>query len=479
AAGADRARATLRRERRPRPAHPGDGSGGGGQPARARPGRGGRARAGVAPAHPRRGPAGDLAARERRGHRRPALGRRRRVRAQPDRAPSRCRRRRVRAGPGLHRSPPARADHRQPARQQRPPRRAAGRRGGAGADDRRVGFGARLRPGHARACHRAVRHGRHRPRTRDRPRPLHRRRPGARARRRPAGREPARGRGRGDGRAERPRADRGAGLVRRWLALAGVAAACTACGSGPGLVGSLVKVDSGTGRRVGAPVPLPPAGQPYLLAVGPDGVWLAAGVRLWRVDPDTAQVTSAGPLPGRATALQDAGGAVWTTVTMTGGGRLVRVDPVAGKITAEAPVGPAPSALTVASDSAWVTDSVDQSILRFSLAKEEIRRAGAVALPRSPVRAPTQITVYNGFVWVYERGRVLRISASTDRVLGTTTIASVPGGTIAAGSGGIWVITRTPARGLGAVRLLDGATGLAAGNRIVVGGRPTAIVTDG
>jgi len=325
--------------------------------------------------------------------------------------------------------------------------------------------------------------------------------------------------------------------VRRWLALAGVAAACTACGAGaglhiedggrtvqvgpiapptappqthnqrpaepgvhlggpaaiaydagtlwcavypgPGLVGSLVKVDSGTGRRVGAPVPLPPAGQPYLLAVGPDGVWLAAGVRLWRVDPDTAQVTSAGPLPGRATVLQDAGGAVWTTVTMTGGGRLVRVDPVAGKITAEAPVGPAPSALTVASDSAWVTDSVDQSILRFSLAKEEIRRAGAVALPRSPVRAPTQITVYNGFVWVYERGRVLRISASTDRVLGTTTIAAVPGGTIAAGSGGIWVITRTPARGLGAVRLLDGATGLAAGNRIVVGGRPTAIVTDG
>jgi sugar lactone lactonase YvrE len=325
--------------------------------------------------------------------------------------------------------------------------------------------------------------------------------------------------------------------VRRWLALAGVAAACTACGSGaglhiedggrtvqvgpvapptappqthnqrpaepgvhlggpaaiaydagtlwcavypgPGLVGSLVKVDSTTGRRVGTPLPLPPAGRPYLLAVGPDGVWLAAGLRLWRVDPDTAQVAAAAPLPGRATALEDAGGAVWSTVTTTGGGRLVRVDPATGKIAAQAPVGPSPSALTVATDSAWVTDSVDQSILRFSLAKGAIRRAGAVALPRSPVRAPTQITVYNGFVWVYERGRVLRISPSTDRVLGTTTIASVPGGTIAAGGGGVWVITRTRARGLGAVRLLDGATGLAAGKRVVVGGRPTAIVTDG
>ena len=80
---------------------------------------------------------------------------------------------------------------------------------------------------------------------------------------------------------------------------------------------------------------------------------------------------------------------------------------------------------------------------------------------------------------MYERGRVLRISPSTDRVLGTTTVASVPGGTFAGGSGGIWVITRTRARGLGAVRLLDGTTGLAAGNRVVVGGRPTAIVTDG
>ena len=325
--------------------------------------------------------------------------------------------------------------------------------------------------------------------------------------------------------------------MRGWLLLAGVAAACTACGSGaglhiedggrtvhvrrvappttpppthtqrpaqpgvhlggpaaiayeagtlwcavypgPGLVGSLVKVDATTGRRVGTPVPLPPAGRQYLLAVGSDGVWLAAGARLWRVDPDTGQVATSTSLPGRATALEDSAGSVWTTVTMPGGGRLVRLDPAGGTIAAQAPVGPAPSALTVATGSAWVTDSVDQSILRFSIARGAIRRSGEVFLPRSPVRAPTQITVFNGFVWAYERGRVLRISPSSDRVLGTTTIASVPDGTIAAGSGGIWVITRTRARGRGAVRLLDATTGLAAGNRTVVGGRPTAIVTDG
>jgi hypothetical protein len=324
--------------------------------------------------------------------------------------------------------------------------------------------------------------------------------------------------------------------VRRWLALALATAACAACGSGaglhiedggrsvhpkrlasdasppparrqppaepgvhlggpaalaydagilwcavdpgPGLVGSLVRIDTATGRRLGAPVPLPAAGRQYLLAVGPDGVWLAAGTRLWRIDPDTATVATSAQLPGPATALQDADGSVWVTVAPDGGGRLVRVDPLTGAAAAQAPVGPSPSALTVAAGSAWVTDSVDQSILRFSLAKGAVRRSGELSLPRSPVRAPTQITVYNGFVWVYERGRVLRINPSTDRVLGTTTVSSVADGTIAAGSGGVWIITRTRAR-RGAVRLLDPSTGLAAGRRIVIGGRPTAIVTDG
>jgi hypothetical protein len=173
-------------------------------------------------------------------------------------------------------------------------------------------------------------------------------------------------------------------------------------------------------------------------------VWLAAGRRLWRIDPDTAQVAVTASLPGVATTLEDSGGSVWATVTLDGGGRLVRVDPVTAEVAAQAPVGPAPSALTVAAGSAWVTDSLDQSILRFSLAKGALRRSGEVSLPRSPVRAPTQITVYNGFVWVYERGRVLRIDPSTDHVLGTTTVAPVPDGTIAAGSGGICACSMRP-----------------------------------
>jgi hypothetical protein len=249
-------------------------------------------------------------------------------------------------------------------------------------------------------------------------------------------------------------------------------------GSGT-LVGSLIKVSAASGRPEGAAVPLPPAAQPYLLTVGADGVWLAAGTRLWKIDSATGAPEITAPLGGNATAVLDAAGAVWATITTSQGGRLVRIDPSSGAFVSQTLVGPSPSALTVADGLAWVTDSVDQSILRFAIGRRALRRTGLIALPRSTVRAPTQITVTAGRVWVYERGRVLRIDPATDRVIGTTSLAPAPGGTIAAGTSGVWVITRTRVRHLGAVRLLDPVSGLPIGSRVVVGGDPTTIVTDG
>jgi hypothetical protein len=274
---------------------------------------------------------------------------------------------------------------------------------------------------------------------------------------------------------------------RRGIELGAPAAIAYAAGTlwcavypGPGLLGSLVMVSTTTGRRVGAPTPLPPAGSPYLLAVGADGVWVASGTHLWQIDPATGSVAVTTSLPGAATALQDAAGSIWATVvTPSGGlGQLERIDP-AGTTVAQAVTGPAPSALTVADGSAWVTDRVQQSIERFTVTKRKVTRAQTISLPESPVRAPTQITVEGRYVWVYERGRVMRIDPATDAVVGTTSVAPAPGGTLAAGSGGIWVITRTPAGGHGAVRLLDPTSGLGVGQRVKVGARPTAIATDG
>jgi hypothetical protein len=254
------------------------------------------------------------------------------------------------------------------------------------------------------------------------------------------------------------------------------------CAVQPGsgvLVGSLVKVSGGSGVPEGAAVPLPPAAQPYLLTVGADGVWLASGALLSKIDPDTGAAELTVHLGGNITAVLDAAGSVWATVTTPGGGGLARIEPSAGAFVSQVPVGPSPSALTVADGLAWVTDSVDQSILRFAIGPRAVHRTGSIALPRSAVRAPTQITVTAGRVWVYEPGRVLRIDPATDRVIGTTSLARAPGGTIAAGTSGVWVITRTRVHHLGAVRLLDPASGLPIGRRVVVGGDPTAIVTDG
>jgi hypothetical protein len=253
------------------------------------------------------------------------------------------------------------------------------------------------------------------------------------------------------------------------------------CAVQPGgvLVGSLVKVSAASGVPEGAAVPLPLAGQPYLLTVGADGVWLAAGTRLWKIDPTTGAAEFTTPLGGSATAVLDAAGSVWAAVTTRRGGRLVRVAPASGAVISQTLVGPSPSAVTVADGLAWVTDRVDQSILRFAIGGRAVRRTGSIPLPRSAVRAPTQITVTAGRVWVYERGRVLRIDPATDRVIGTTSLAPAPGGTIAAGTSGVWVITRTRVHHLSAVRLLDPVSGLPAGRRVAVGGNPTAIVTDG
>ncbi len=249
---------------------------------------------------------------------------------------------------------------------------------------------------------------------------------------------------------------------------------------GAGLLGSLIAVDTTTGRRVGgAGAAASGRAGPTCSRSGPTACGLRRACGCGASTRRPARRRSLHRLAGPATAILDTGGSVWATVQAPGGGRLVRLDPASGSATAQAPLGPSPSALTVAGGSAWVTDSADQSIERFTVSRNALRPAATITLPRSSVRAPTQITVFGGFVWVYERGRVLRIGESSDRVLGTTRVAAVPGGTIAAGSGGIWVITRSRVHDRGAVRLLDASDGLPAGHRIVVGGRPTALATDG
>lgn len=254
---------------------------------------------------------------------------------------------------------------------------------------------------------------------------------------------------------------------------------CAVRAPGDRLIGSLIQVDTATGHVTGTTEPLPPSDNPYLLAVTGGNVWVTGGDRLWRIDTADGSVAATVDLQGRATALTGGLGDLWVTVEDAGGGRLMRLNADTGAPVAKARLGPGPSALTVVPGAAWVTDSRRQTVTRYALRHRRIVRSATVALPLSDRRAPTQVTVYAGLVWVYERGRVIRIDPGTAAVVGTTTVAPAAGGTIAAGSGGIWVITRTRRHHSGAVRLLDGATGAGIGRRVVVGGDPSALATDG
>ena len=253
------------------------------------------------------------------------------------------------------------------------------------------------------------------------------------------------------------------------------------CAVRPGgrLIGSLVRVDTVTGRVTGRPTPLPVSADPYLLAVTGEDVWLGGGDRLWRIDPTDGSIAATVSVDGRLTALTAPPGELWATVAGPRGGRLLHLDATSGRPLASAPIGPAPSALTVVPGAAWVTDAERQDVTRLTLRGQRIGGATSVSLPLSSHRRPTQVTVYAGSVWVYERGRVVRIDPATATVVGTTIVAPAAGGTIAAGSGGIWVITSTLRSHRGAVRLLDPKTGAGAGRRTVVGGAPTALATDG
>ena len=437
---------------------------------------------------------------------------------------------------------PAGADHRQPARQLRPPRRAAGHGLGAGPDDRRH----RLRPGLRRrdagARHAAVRDRRHRTRARDRPR---------------ASPSPPPRRACSDGSlrvANRPEggaqvtvelADRaptaGAGAMTRWLGLAAVAAAARRAGRARACTSRTAAAPCGCirWRRHAAADDAGPTGPPEpgvhlggpaaadRLRRGHAVVRGAARRRAWSARWSRSTSPPAAGR-GRPVPLPPAGPALPARRRrrrrMAGGGRAAvadRSDPARPRSTtrlrrpATASSRTRPARCGRPSRRPAAAGSCASIRLRHAIAAQAPRRAVAERAhgrrrlrvgdrqrrPVDPAVLPRQGAVRRSGDDRRCRARPCAPrprSPSSTGSCGCTSAgaccasASRPtacsarrpsppsrAGRSPPGSGGIWVTTRTRARDRGAVRLLDAATGLAAGRRIVVGGRPTAIVTDG
>ena len=234
---------------------------------------------------------------------------------------------------------------------------------------------------------------------------------------------------------------------------------------GPHLLGSLVPVDTETGRP-GAALPLPPSPSPYLVAAGGGSVYAAAGRTVLRIDPGSGAVIQRRDLVAPVRALLLAAGSLWATVDL---GPLVRFDPVTLRIRAASQVTASPDAITTLGRSVLVTDDQQRAVRRVGIRSGRVVRSTGIGT--SSGGAPSQITVYDGSIWIYEGATVLQVAL---RGLTPRDSVAIPsgGGSIAAGTGGVWV-----SGGFGVARIDPASATL--DSPIAIGSAGSAIATTG
>jgi hypothetical protein len=234
---------------------------------------------------------------------------------------------------------------------------------------------------------------------------------------------------------------------------------------GPNLLGSLIAVDTVTGTAAPATV-LPASNTPYLIAATASAVYVAGGGAVMRIDPATGKVIERQALGARPRALLAAQGRLWVTAD---GGRLVQLDPGTLRVVATRHVTGHPDAITTDSGAVLVTDDRDRTLTRMEIANGKV--TGTTTIGANGAGRPSQITVYAGSIWVYEGTTVLRVAAGALQLLDRVTVPG-GGGSLAAGTGGVWV------SGSFGVARIDPATG-ALDPPVAVGQAGAAIATTG
>lgn len=235
---------------------------------------------------------------------------------------------------------------------------------------------------------------------------------------------------------------------------------------GPHLLGSLVPVDTASGKP-GAATALPASATPYLVTADTTAVYVAAGADILRIDPATGDVTQKQSAGGRVRALLDSRGSLWAVVERSS---VLQLDPATLRVIATKQVTGDPDAITTLPGTVLVTDDESRTLNRMTVRSGKVTKpAGIGATNAGP---PSQLTVYDGSIWVYEGTSVLRVAPT--RQLKLLDRLSLPGGggSIAAGAGGVWV------SGSFGVARIDPATG-DLDTPIDVGNAGTAIATTG
>jgi streptogramin lyase len=234
---------------------------------------------------------------------------------------------------------------------------------------------------------------------------------------------------------------------------------------GPHLLGSLVAVDT----RTGSPAPalqLPPSQHPYLLAVDHGALYVAATDTVLQIDPHNGVILHSLRVHSPVRALLDSRGSLWATLD---GGPLLRLDPATLAVRASWHVTGAPDAVTTSPGSVFVTDDRERTLSRVSMRTGKV--TATVSIGAAGAGPPSQITVYADSIWVYEGASVLRLLLHGTQLVDRIGVPGA-GGSIAAGTGGVWV------SGSFGVARIDPASGVAT-TALAVGRAGAAIATTG
>ena len=206
----------------------------------------------------------------------------------------------------------------------------------------------------------------------------------------------------------------------------------------------LIRIDPrfdvvGPGRRL---VQGDPDGRASV-AVGPDGVWVAAEAGLLqRLDPAGKAVTASIDTGNTPASVAVGAGAVWA-----GNGRgnsVARIDPDRKLVIATTPVGNGADSVATGAGAVWVANGLDDTVVRIDPATNSVTTTIPVG------RAPTGIAVGLGGVWVANSrdGTVSRIDPVRNRVVQTIDVGGSPRA-IAVGNGRVWVTVQTALVGPG------------------------------
>lgn len=162
---------------------------------------------------------------------------------------------------------------------------------------------------------------------------------------------------------------------------------------------------------------------PSSIAIGAGAVWAAKNEAnaIVRVDPASNAVTDTVPLGGKPWALVASDEAVW--ISDWDDDALIRVDPASRRVAARIDgLAHGPSEMALAPDALWVLNQRAGAITRVD--PRTARVVSVIPLANDP----QSVTLVGSEVWVRTYwGKLFRIDATTNRVVGVSETASGPG----------------------------------------------------